>query len=59
MTEPIKELYRRIRCPHCVWWQFEGESVGMTPCYECNSTGYIYELIETITLEVSDETKPS
>ena len=55
MTEPIKELYRRIKCPHCVWWQFEGESVGMTPCYECNSTGYIYELIETITLEASNE----
>jgi len=34
---------QRVKCPHCEWSQFEsGESVGMTPCYNCNSTGYIY-----------------
>ena len=37
----------KVKCPDCVWWQFEGEVVGMTPCYRCNSTGYIFEpLIE-------------
>lgn len=38
----------RVKCPDCNWSQFAGEeSVGMTPCYTCNSTGYIYEpLIE-------------
>ena len=36
-------LYQKVKCPHCGWSQFEGgESVGMTPCYNCNSTGYNY-----------------
>lgn len=43
-----EQLCRRIRCPHCVWWKFKDEAVGMTPCPNCNSTGYIYE-------EVKDE----
>lgn len=38
----------KVKCPDCNWSQFVGEeSVGMTPCHTCNSTGYIYEpLIE-------------
>ena len=37
------DLYLRVRCPHCVWWQFKDEAVGMTSCPNCNSQGYIYE----------------
>ena len=34
----------KVRCPDCNWSQFVGEeSVGMTPCYSCNSTGYLIE----------------
>lgn len=34
----------RVKCPDCEWSQFQdGEAVGMTPCYHCNSTGYIFE----------------
>jgi len=34
----------KVKCPDCEWSQFVGkESVGMTPCHTCNSTGYIYE----------------
>lgn len=33
----------RIKCPDCQWSQFGGETVGMTPCYSCGSTGYIIE----------------
>ncbi len=37
----------KVKCPDCVWSQFRDETVGMTPCYRCNSTGYIVEsLIE-------------
>ncbi len=37
------DLYLKIKCPHCEWSQFQDdEAVGMTPCHECNSTGYIY-----------------
>ena len=41
-------LYIRVKCPDCEWGQFfQDESVGMTPCYHCNSTGYVYKpLIE-------------
>lgn len=39
----------RIKCPDCEWSQFKEECVGMTPCYSCNSTGYIIKpLIEVI-----------
>jgi len=31
----------RVKCPYCEWSQFGEEAVGMTPCYSCNSTGYI------------------
>ena len=49
LNKVLKEdLALRIKCPHCVWWQFEGESVGMTPCYECNSSGYIYEALKEL-----------
>ena len=44
--EEIKTL-RGFKCPHCSWSEFSGEeSVGMTPCRTCNSTGYIYEEIK-------------
>lgn len=34
----------KVKCPHCSWSQFtDGEAVAMSPCYECNSTGYIFE----------------
>jgi len=38
----------KIKCPDCEWSQFgDGESVGMTPCFSCNSTGYVFKpLIE-------------
>ena len=41
----------KVKCPDCDWSQFSSlgkdEAVGMTPCYRCNSTGYIFEpLIE-------------
>ncbi|KKN71472.1 hypothetical protein LCGC14_0420510 [marine sediment metagenome] len=37
----------KVKCPDCEWSQFSDEMVGMTPCYRCNSTGYIIEpLIE-------------
>ena len=38
----------KVICPDCTWSQFQdGESVGMTPCFTCNSTGYKVEsLIE-------------
>jgi len=42
--EEIEEatIWKRVKCPDCAWWQFkDGESVGMTPCPTCNSTGYI------------------
>ena len=35
----------KVECPDCSWSQFGEESVGMTPCYSCNSTGYIVEPI--------------
>lgn len=36
-----------VKCPDCEWSQFGEEVAGMTPCYSCNSTGYIIErLIE-------------
>lgn len=33
----------RVKCPSCVWSQFGDEATGMTPCYHCNSTGYLIE----------------
>lgn len=33
----------KVKCSDCVWGQFGDETVGMTPCYRCNSTGYIME----------------
>ena len=42
-----KDVVRKVKCPDCEWSQFGDESVGMTPCHSCNSTGYIIEpLIE-------------
>jgi len=38
-----QDVVRRVKCPDCEWSQFGEESVGMTPCHSCNSTGYIYE----------------
>jgi len=35
----------KVKCPDCAWGQFGEESVGMTPCYSCNSTGYIFKPI--------------
>jgi len=35
--------YIRIKCPDCAWSEFsDEETVAMAPCYNCNSTGYIY-----------------
>ncbi len=31
----------KVKCPDCKWSQFQDETVGMTPCYRCNSPGYI------------------
>lgn len=37
----------KVECPDCTWAKFGDEMVGMTPCYRCNSTGWITEpLIE-------------
>lgn len=33
----------RVKCPHCSWSQFTDEVVGMSPCIECNSTGYTFK----------------
>jgi len=32
----------KVKCPDCEWSKFGDESSGMTPCYHCDSTGYIY-----------------
>jgi len=38
----LNKMFVRVKCPHCSWSEFKGEqSVGMTPCHNCNSTGYI------------------
>ena len=39
----LKGVVIRAKCPDCVWSQFGDESVGMTPCGTCDSTGYIIE----------------
>ena len=40
---PQTKVLRRVRCPDCAWWQFEGEeSVGMTPCPSCSSIGFTW-----------------
>ena len=36
-------VVRRGKCPNCAWSQLGDEAVGMTPCFHCNSTGYITE----------------
>lgn len=44
-----QDVVLKVKCPDCAWGQFECvlDTAGMTPCYHCNSTGYIYEpLIE-------------
>ena len=44
----FKGVEVKVKCPDCAWSQFGEEAVGMTPCYSCNSTGYIIEpLIDT------------
>jgi len=43
----IEKYYKQVKCPDCEWSQFQsGEAVGMSPCYNCNSTGYTYEPVE-------------
>ena len=42
---------RKVKCPDCAWGQVQ-RVVGMTPCYSCNSTGYITEPI----IEESNDT---
>ena len=41
-------VVRKVKCPDCFWWEAKpDEAWGGSPCYSCNSTGYIYEpLIE-------------
>ena len=42
-------LAKKIKCPSCEWYQFEDDDfVGMTPCDNCNSTGFIYILLEEV-----------
>ena len=42
--EASQGVMLRVKCPDCEWSQFgDGESVGMTPCLRCGSTGYITE----------------
>ena len=36
-------VVRKVKCPNCEWSQFKDEVVGMTPCYSCDSTGYVEE----------------
>lgn len=36
-------VVKRVKCPDCEWSQFGEESVGMTPCFSCNSIGYLIE----------------
>ncbi|KKM80157.1 hypothetical protein LCGC14_1342640 [marine sediment metagenome] len=38
-----QEASGKVKCPDCEWSQFGDEPVGMTPCYSCNSTGYLTE----------------
>lgn len=38
-----QELVLKEKCPDCEWSKFGDEVVGMTPCYSCNSTGYVYK----------------
>ncbi len=34
----------KVECPDCVWNRVQGGgSIGMTPCYRCDSTGFINE----------------
>ncbi len=40
-----QDVVIRVKCPDCVFSQFRDEVVGMTPCYCCNSTGYIFETL--------------
>lgn len=45
--EAKNTIYKRIKCPHCEWSILKGEEmVGMTPCLNCNSTGYIFKEID-------------
>ena len=42
-----QDVMIKVKCPDCCWGQFYEETVSMTPCYSCNSTGYRIEpLIE-------------
>ncbi len=34
-------IVRKAKCPYCAWSQFD--SASMTPCSNCNSTGYTIE----------------
>lgn len=43
-----QDVMLKVKCPDCVWSQFGDEAVGMSPCLECNSTGYIYEPLITV-----------
>lgn len=38
-----EDVVVKVKCPDCVWSQFGDEAVAMTPCFRCNSTGYIVE----------------
>jgi len=33
----------KVKCPHCIRGQFGDEVIGVSPCYHCNSEGYIME----------------
>jgi len=49
MTDKIEQYYKKVKCPYCYWSEVSGaDVVCMSPCYNCNSTGYIYEPVERI-----------
>ena len=51
-------VVKKVKCPDCEWSQFGEEHVGMTPCFSCNSTGYILEpLIKEGICFVTDATR--
>jgi len=55
----MDKLYRKVKCPDCEWSQFSGciDTVGMTPCYRCQSTGFIFVPVDYTELQSAGEAK--
>jgi len=53
----MDKLYRKVKCPDCEWSQFSGciDTVGMTPCYRCQSTGFIFVPVDYTELQSEGE----